>query len=122
MKDLTLMDILNGKIIKKPMNTTKILQSAGLNPSDNMFYLNFYLNNEEVMEKLLEFIEEWELQIRVEKISKKDWKTLFSSYADSIIDYYPENDHQERGAFLRNEQMLKKYGLTDEDIKRLDFC
>ena len=74
------------------------------------------------MERLLEFIKEWELRIKVEKISKDDWKTLLSNYADSIIDYHPEDDHQERGAFLRSEQMLKKYGLTNEDVRRLDFC
>ncbi len=74
------------------------------------------------MERLLEFIKEWELPIQVKKISKEDWETLLSSYADSIIDYHPENDHQERGAFLRNEKMLMEYGLTQEDIARLDFC
>ena|SRR3989338_84400 len=100
------------------MNATKILQSAGLNPNDSIFPLD----NEEAMERLLEFIEEWKLQIQVKKINKEDWKTLLSSYADSIVDYHPENDHQERGAFLRNEEMLMKYGLTQEDITRLDFC
>ena len=100
------------------MNAIKILQSVGLKPNDSIFSLN----NKEALERLLEFIEEWELPIQVEKISKEDWNTLLSSYADSIIDYHPENCHQERGAFLRNEQMLKKYGLTDEDIQRLDFC
>ena len=100
------------------MNATKILQSAGLNPNDSIFPLD----NEEAMERLLEFIEEWEMLIQVKKISKEDWKTLLSSYADSIVDYHPENDHQERGAFLRNEEMLMKYGLTQEDITRLDFC
>lgn len=106
------------KIIKKTMNATKILQSVGLKQSKSIFSLDY----EEAMEKLLEFIQEWELLIQVKKISKEDWKTLFASYADSIIDYHSENDHQERGVFLRNEQMLKKYGLTDEDVKRLDFC
>lgn len=100
------------------MNAIKILQLAGLNPNDNIISLN----NEKVMEGLLEFIDEWELPIQVSKISKEDWQNLFSSYADSIVDYHPENNHQERGAFLRNAQMLKKYGLTDEDVRRLDFC
>lgn len=100
------------------MNATKILKSAGLKLNDSVFSLNY----KEATEKLLEFIKEWELRIGVEKISEEDWKTLFSSYADSVIDYHPENDHQERIVFLRNEQMLKKYGLTDEDVKRLDFC
>lgn len=100
------------------MNASTILQSVGLRPSNRIFSLD----NEEAMEKLLEFIEKWEMPMQVKQVSKEDWETLFSSYADSIIDYHPENDHQERGAFLRNEQMLKKYGLTDEDAKRLDFC
>ena len=100
------------------MKTTKILKSVGLKPNKNLFAMDI----EEAMERLLEFIEEWDLVIQVEKINKEDWETLLSSYADSIIDYHPENYHQERGAFLRNEKVLKKYGLTDEDIARLDFC
>ena len=100
------------------MNATKILQSVGLKPNDNIFSLNYG----GAMERLLEFIKEWDLRINVEKISKKDWETLFASYADAITDYHPENDHQERGAFLRSEEMLKKYGLTNEDVRRLDFC
>lgn len=100
------------------MNATKILKSVGLNPNDNVFSLNY----EEAVERLLEFIKEWELRIKVEKISKDDWEILLSSYENSIVDYHPENDHQERGAFLRNKQMLKKYGLTNEDVRRLDFC
>lgn len=100
------------------MNARKILQSVGLKPSDGVFSMN----NEEAVKRLLEFIKEWELRIKVRKISKEDWETLLSSYADSIVDYHPEDDHQERGTFLRNEKMLKQYGLTDEDVVRLDFC
>lgn len=110
------MDILFGK--SKNMNTIKILQLVGLKPSDTVFSIN----NEEAIEKLLEFIKEWDLRIKVKKISKDDWKTLFSSYADAIITYHPENDHQERAVFLRNRKMLKKYGLTAEDARRLDYC
>ncbi len=100
------------------MYAAKILQSVGLKPNDSLLFLN----NEEAMEKILEFIEEWELSVDVEKIGKEDWRKLLASYADAIIDYHPENDHQERGAFLRNEKMLMKYGLTNEDVARLDFC
>ena len=99
------------------MNGTKILQSVGIEPNDSIFSLSY----DDGMERILDFIEEWELNIKVAKITKNDWETIFSSYADSIIDYHPENDHQERGAFLKNEKMLKKYGLTDEDVQRLDF-
>lgn len=49
-------------------------------------------------------------------------KLFFSSYADAIITYHPENDHQERAVFLRNKKMLQKYGLTAEDARRLDYC
>lgn len=100
------------------MNATKILQSVGLKPDEKIFSIS----QGGALVALLEFIEEWELQIQVEKISKKDRQTLFASYADAIIDYHPEDDHQERIVFLRNAKMLKKYGLTDEDVKRLDFC
>jgi len=100
------------------MNAIKILKSVGLKPNGRVFFMD----NEGMMERLLEFIKEWGLRIEIGKISRGDWETLFSSYADSIIDYHSENNHQERGAFLRNENMLKKYGLTDGDIMKLDFC
>ena len=100
------------------MNATKILQSVGLKPNKSLLSINI----EEAVERLLEFIKEWDLAIQVEKINKEDWETLLLDYADSIIDYHPENDHQERGSFLRNEKLLMKYGLTKEDIVRLDFC
>lgn len=100
------------------MNAIKILQSVGLDPKGSVFSLD----NEEVLARLLEFIEEWGLTIQVTKIVKKEWRTLFESYADALFTYHPENDHQERAVFLRNEEILKKYGLTSEDIARLDFC
>ena len=52
------------------MNTAKILQSVGLNPNDSIFSLD----NNEVMEKIFEFIKEWNLKIDIKKISKKDWE------------------------------------------------
>lgn len=76
----------------------------------------------EAIKKLLECIKEWELSIRVADIRKEDWNSLLESYGEAVSIYHPENDHQERGAFLRNEHMLKKYGLTNEDVARLDFC
>ncbi|MBU3925315.1 hypothetical protein KJ575_02910 [Patescibacteria group bacterium] len=100
------------------MNATQILQSVGLKPRVKMFSIT----NAGAINALLEFIREWELSIEVEKISRTEWETLFESYANAIITYHPENDHQERAVFLKNKQMLKKYGLTDEDVKRLDFC
>ncbi|PIV53674.1 MAG: hypothetical protein COY53_06210 [Elusimicrobia bacterium CG_4_10_14_0_8_um_filter_37_32] len=100
------------------MNATKILQSVGLNPGDSVFSID----NEEALEKILKFIKEFELRIKVKKIGKDDWETLFSGYAEAVTIYHSENYHQERVVFLSNEKMLKKYGLTDEDVARLGFC
>lgn len=100
------------------MRAIKILQSVELKPSDSILSLSY----EEAMEKILDFIKEWELRVKVTRISKEDWTTFFASYADAIIEYHPENDHQERAVFLRHKGMLKKYGLTDEDVARLDYC
>lgn len=100
------------------MTAKQILKSIKLNLDQTILSITA----EEAVERLLEFIKEWELSIRVTDIGKKDWQMLLDSYGDSISTYHPENDHQERGAFLRNEKMLTKYGLTQEDIARLDFC
>ena len=100
------------------MNAKELLKQKGIDPDEAVFRIG----REEAVERLLEFVKEWELSIKINDISKKDWITLLSSYSDAIVDYHPENAHQERGAFLKSEKMLRKYGLTSEDIQRLDFC
>ena len=100
------------------MNATKLLKQKGINYNKSVLQIN----RQEVLENFLKFIKEWELIIKVDNISKRDWKILFDNYANAIFTYHPENNHQERAVFLRNEKMLKKYGLTDKDIMRLDFC
>lgn len=100
------------------MTAKEILKARKINPAKSVLRIG----TEEAIEELLEFIKEWELSIRVEDIKKIDWEKILESYGDAIITYHPENDHQERGAFLRNEKILMKYGLTQEDIARLDFC
>jgi hypothetical protein len=54
-------------------------------------------------------------------MSKKDLETLLDSLGDATINYHPENYHQEKAALLENSEMLKRYGITDEEIKTLDF-
>ena len=100
------------------MTAKEVLKARRINPEKSILRID----TEEAIERLLEFIKEWELSIRVDDIKKADWENILESYSDSIITYHPENDHQERGAFLKNEKMLMKYGLTQEDIARLDFC
>ncbi len=100
------------------MTTKQILQAIKLNP--DKLVLSITIN--EAVERLIEFIKEWELLIKIKDIEKEDWEILLSSYGDAVINYHPDNDHQERAVFLKNEKMLMKYGLTSEDITRLDFC
>lgn len=100
------------------MITKQILQAIKLNPAKLVFSITI----EEAVDRLLEFIKEWELPIRIGDINKKDWETLLNSYGDAVINYHPDSDHQERIVFLKNEEMLTRYGLTSEDIARLDFC
>jgi hypothetical protein len=47
---------------------------------------------------------------------------LLDSYSECIVDYHPENYHQERAALLANFDMLKQYGLTSDDYNSLDLC
>jgi len=100
------------------MTAKEVLKARRINPEKSILRID----TEEAIERLLEFIKEWELSIRVDDIKKADWENILGSYSNSIISYHPENDHQERGAFLKSERMLMKYGLTQEDITRLDFC
>ena len=100
------------------MNAEKLLKQKGIDLDKPILRVN----RKGIMETFLKFIKEWELIIKVENISKREWEILFNSYADANIIYHLENNHQERTVFLRNEKMFKKYGLTDEDIVRLDFC
>ena len=99
------------------MNAEKLLQQKNIDSNKPVLRIDRI----EAVESLLEFIKTWELSIDVRSINKEDWEIIFNSYADAIIDYHPENNHQERIVFLENENMFKKYGLTDEDITCLDF-
>lgn len=99
------------------MTTEQILQATKLNPDK----LVLSVTTSEAIDRLIEFIKEWELSIKIGEINSKDWETLLNSYGDAVINYHPDNDHQERIVFLKNEKMLIKYGLTSEDITRLDF-
>ena len=99
------------------MNPLKILKSKGINPSEPIFVIN----NEEALERLIEAIEEFCPNLKVESMSKNDLEVLLDSLGDTTVNYHPENFHQERAALLENSEMLREYGLTDEEINGLDF-
>ena len=101
------------------MNAEKLLKQKGINPNK----LVLQISAEEALENLIEAIEDYDdINLKIDKMSKKDLEILLDSYGDAVINYHHENDHQERGAFLSCGDMLKKYGLTDEGLGMLDFA
>ena len=103
---------------KSKMKPSIILKKAGIKPDEPILLITA----EEAMEKLFETIEEYCPNLKINEMSKKDLLALFNSYGDCIVDYHPENYHQERAALLANFDMLKQYGLTSDDYNSLDFC
>ena len=100
------------------MKPTTILRRIGINSEKPVLAIT----TEEALENLLEAIEEYAPQLKIDKISKEDIETLLDSYSECIVDYHPEAYHQERAALLQNFEMLKRYGLTDDNYNSLDFC
>jgi len=99
------------------MNPLKILKSKSIDPSEPVLEIS----REEALERLLETVEEFCPNLKVESISKNDLEILLDSLGETTVNYHPENFHQERAALLENSKMLRKYGLTDEEISGLDF-
>jgi hypothetical protein len=99
------------------MNPLKILKSKGINPNEHILVIN----KEEALERLIEAVTEFCPNLKVESMSKNDLEILLDSLGNATVNYHPENYHQERAVLLENSEMLRKYGLTDEEIKSLDF-
>lgn len=99
------------------MKVISLLKKAGIKPNEPILLISA----ETAIENLLEAIENYCPNLQLDKMTKKDIKDLLYAYADCIINYHPENYHQERAALLRNFEMLRKYGLTDNDYNLLDF-
>jgi len=100
------------------MNPSTLLKTKGIKPEDSVLLISA----EEALENLLETIEEYCPNLEIDKMTKDDISTLLNSYADCVYNYHPENQHQERAVLLKNFEMLKQYGLTEDDYDSLDFC
>jgi hypothetical protein len=98
----------------KPLN---LLKKVGISPNDPILLIAA----EEAIENLLEAIEEYCPHLKINKMTKQDIENLLDSYGNCIVDYHPENYHQERAALLDNIEMLRRYGLTDDDYNAIDF-
>jgi len=70
----------------------------------------------------MEAIKEYCPSVKIEKMLKKDLEGLVDSLGKDIINYHPEDCHQERSALLGYIDALKKCGMTDEEEDMLDFC
>ena len=100
------------------MEVSSFLKKVGVDPDMPVLLITA----KESLENFLETIEEYCPHLEMDKMAKKDIEALLNSYGDCIINYHPENYHQERGALLKNFEMLQHYGLTDVDHNSIDFC
>jgi DNA polymerase III delta prime subunit len=100
------------------MEPSTLLKTKGIKPEDSVLLISA----EEALENILETIDDYCPNLEIDKMTKEDISTLLKSYAECVIDYHPESRHQERVVLLKNFEMLKQYGLTDDDYEALDFC
>jgi hypothetical protein len=100
------------------MKPLTLLKKVGINFDEPVLLITA----EESIENLLETIEEYCPNLKINKMTKKDIKTLLDSYGNCVINYHPEKYHQERATLLKNFEMLRRYGLTDDDYRYIDFC
>ena len=99
------------------MEISALLKKAGMKNDEPILLITA----EEALENFWEAIKEYCPGLKIDKMSKKDLKTLLDSYSDCVINYHSENCHQERAALLQNFEMLTRYGLTEDDYECLDF-
>lgn len=100
------------------MKALTLLKRVGTDPGKPVLLITA----EEAMEKLLEAIKKYCPKLKITKMTGEDIKALLDCYSYCIIEYHPDSNHQERGALLAKFEMLKRYGLKDNDYRYLDFC
>lgn len=100
------------------MNAKELLKQKGIDLNKPVLQID----RKEALENLMEVIDEYCPSVKIDKMSKKNLETLIDSLGSNIVNYHPEDYHQERGALLSNIEILKKYGLTDDEENAIDFC
>lgn len=100
------------------MNAEKLLKQKGIDSKK----LVLEIDREEALAGIMAAIEEYCPSVKIEKMPKKDLEGLVDALGEDIINYHPENYHQERSALLGYIKELKKCGLTDEEEEAIDFC
>lgn len=102
---------------EKEMESLKILKSKHIDLNKPVLLID----REDALGNLIEAINKFCPNLDIESMSKKDLEVLLDSFGNAVINYHPEDYHQERAVLLENSQMLEKYGLTEEEINALDF-
>lgn len=104
--------------VSKKMDMSDLLKKKDFDPDRPVVLITA----RESLENLLEAIKEYCPHLKIGEMTHEDIESLLSSYNRCVISYHPENYHQERGTLLRNFEMLRRYGLTDDDYSSIDFC
>ena len=100
------------------MNVKNLLEQKGIDSSKSVLQIS----REESLASIMEAIKEYCPSVKIEKMTKENLEILVDSLGENIINYHPEDYHQERSALLGCSDMLRKYGLTEEGWEALDFC
>ena len=100
------------------MNVTKLLKQKGINPDESVLRIS----RAEALVRIMEAIKEYCPSVKIEKMPKKDLEGLIDSLGENIINYHPEDYHQERSVLLGYVDALKKCGMTNEEEEAIDFC
>lgn len=100
------------------MNARELLKKLNINPDEPVLLITA----EEALENILDAVEEYCPELKIEEMKREEILTLLKSYGGAVINYRPEKYHQERSALIENFDTLKKYGLPDKDYNSIDFC
>ncbi len=100
------------------MTPLTLLEKASINLYEPVLLVTMI----DSMEHLFEAIEMYCPDLKIDKMTKEDLLTLLNSYGSCVKNHSTGNYRQERAALLQNFEMLRRYGLTDEDYQYIDFC
>jgi len=100
------------------MNANELLKQKGIDSNKPVLQIS----REDALMSIMEAVNKYCPSVKIEKMSKEELKSLIDSLGDSIINYHPEDYHQERSTLLNYSDVLQKYGLIDKELEMLDFC
>jgi len=100
------------------MNAKELLKQKKIDPNKPILQIT----REDALSGIMNAMEEFCPSVKIEEMPKKDLEKLVDSSGEDVVNYHPEDYHQERSTLLGCIAELKKCGLNSEDEDRLDFC